>query len=101
MARTLRSVARPIETEQRDSSTARVPEVSRGHAIVFTRYDRERAVVLHPDDYRRLAALDEALAAMTSERPVPSEAALAAQAAEDEPLGAVEDPREIEKLLGP
>lgn len=94
-------MARPLETERRDSSTARVPDVSRGHAIIVTRYDRDRAVVLHPDDYRRLTALDEALAEVASARPLPSEAALAAHAAEDELLGAVEDPQEIEKLLGP
>jgi hypothetical protein len=92
-------VGRAIETEVRDSSTARVPSVLPGHAILFTRYDEEKSVVLHPDDYRRLVSLDEELAAIALPRPEMSELVLAAHRLEDTPGAPVEDAGEIRKLL--
>ena len=47
--------------ERRDASTVRVPSVPAGTAVVVTRYDEEKAVLLSPEDFERLAALDEAL----------------------------------------
>lgn len=93
-------MGRAIETEVRDSSTARVPFVSPGHAILFTRYDEEKSVVLHPDDYRRLVSLDEELAAIAVPPSELSEVALEAHRLEDTPGAPVEDAAEIETLLG-
>ena len=88
-----------IRTERRESSTARVPAVPPGRAIVFTRYAEESAVVVNPDDFRRLAALDDALDALAGDRPAMSDLALAAHEREDEPTGAVEDVAAIRALL--
>lgn len=93
-------VAERIESEQRESSTARVPSVPPGRAIVYTRYDEEKTVVMNPQDFRRLTALDEALAAVVFDRPEISELALKAHALEDTPGQAVENPAEINTLLG-
>lgn len=89
-----------MNTERRESSSGRVPAVTQGTALVFMRYDDEKAVVLHPDDYRRLASLDDALDAVASESPEVTGVVREAHALEDEPAGAVEDAAAIKKLLG-
>jgi len=89
-----------IVRETRDSSSARVPAVPAGTALVFTRYDEEKAVVLNPDDFHRLSALDSDLDALSTDRPILSELALKAHALEDTPGAPVEDPDTIRMLLG-
>ena len=90
----------PIVSEQRDASTARVPAVPRGTAIVFARYGEEKSVVMHPDDFHRLVGLEDSLAAVAGEAPDLSELALRAHALEDTPESPVEDPAAIRALLG-
>jgi hypothetical protein len=90
-----------IVSERRDSSEARVPSVPVGKALVFTRYDEEKAVVLNPEDFHRLNALDRALEELASERSALSELALKAHALEDTPGTPIEDPNQIKALLGP
>jgi hypothetical protein len=92
-------MSQSIESETRDSSTARVPAVSPGRAIVFTRYDEEKSVVLHPDDYHRLASLDEELAAIALPGIEMSELALEAHRLEDTPGMPIEDGEAIRALL--
>ena len=89
-----------IISERRDASKARVPSVPVGRALVFTRYDEEKAVVLNPSDFHRLSALDQDLEQLASDRAELSELALKAHALEDRPAAAVEDPDEIRALLG-
>lgn len=89
-----------IVSERRDSSGARVPSVPPGTAIVYTRYDEEKSVVLNPQDYRRLSELDRDLDEVTSGRPPLSELARKAHALEDTPGTAIEDPDAIRALLG-
>jgi hypothetical protein len=93
-------MANTIEHETRDSSTARVPSVSPGKAIVFTRYDEEKSVVLHPDDYHRLASLDEELAAVAFSGIAMSDLALEGHRMEDAPGTPIEDATQIRALLG-
>ena len=87
-------------TETRDSSVARVPSVPAGTALVFTRYDEEKAVVLNPQDFHRLRALDHDLEQVSAGQPALSELALRAHEIEDRPGAAVEDANEIKALLG-
>lgn len=89
-----------IDREHRESSTARVPSVPPGKAIVYTRYAEEKTVVMNPQDFHRLAELDEALAELTADRPGMSELALRAHELEDAPGTAIEGPAEIKALLG-
>ncbi len=93
-------MARTIETEQRESSSARVPTVPPGRAIVYTRYEEEKTVVMNPQDFHRLAALDEALAEIAAERLEMSDLVLEAHRLEDEPGEPIEDPVAIKTLLG-
>jgi hypothetical protein len=71
-----------------------------GTALVFTRYDEEKAVVLNPQDFHRLSALDQDLEELASDRPVLSQLAVKAHALEDTPGAPVEDPSQIKALLG-
>lgn len=88
-----------IASERRDSSTARVPAVPPGRAIVYTRYDEEKSVVMNPQDFRRLAALDGDLADLSLDRNELSELVLEAHRLEDTPGAPIEDASRIEALL--
>lgn len=77
-----------------------MPSVPVGTALVFTRYDEEKAVVLNPEDFHRLSALDHDLEEVSSDRPALSELALKAHALEDQPGLPLEDPARIKALLG-
>lgn len=90
-----------IETERQDSSTARVPAVSPGRAVVVTRYHEEKAVVLNPSDFHRLASIDAALDEIAAaDAPVMTQLVLRAHRLEDEPGEPVEEPEAIKALLG-
>jgi hypothetical protein len=93
-------MAARIESERREASTARVPSVPPGKAIVYTRYEEEKTVVMNPDDFHRLTALDQALADIAADPPEMSELALKAHELEDTPGAAIEDPAEIKAHLG-
>lgn len=90
-----------IETETRDAATLRVPALEEGRALVVTRYDEEKAVVMNPRDFRRLLALDGALDAIQAiDAPALTQLVLEAHRLEDEPDEPVEDPNAIRALLG-
>lgn len=93
-------MAQTIESERRDSSTARVPSVPPGKAIVYTRYEEEKSVVMNPEDFHRLAALADDLAEVTLDRIEMSELVLEAHRLEDTPGTPIEDPKQIKSLLG-
>lgn len=86
-------------SERRESSSARVPTPQPGTALVFTRYAEAKAVVLHPEDFNRLSALDSGLEELSSERLTLSDLAAKAHALEDAPGTPVENPDEIKALL--
>lgn len=91
-----------LARERRDASTVRVPVVTAGTAIVVTRYDEDKAVLLSPEDFERLAALDDALDDIVlDDRLQLTELARKAHRLEDEPGAPVEDPELLESLLGP
>lgn len=90
-----------IETELRDAANLRVPALAEGRALLVTRYDEEKAVVMNPEDFRRLAALDAALETLRgADAPALTTLVLEAHRLEDEPDQAVEDPAAIKVLLG-
>jgi hypothetical protein len=91
---------RTIKSERRKSSSNRVPTVAPGEAIIYTRYDREKSVVMNPEDFHRLADLDRDLAVLVSGRIRMSDLALEAHLHESTPGTAIEDPAEIEAILG-
>lgn len=83
------------------SDQVRVPEVRVGTATAVRRYDKERAFVLHPDDFRRLTALEELAAAALESPPIElSDAAIAAHRDESAPGTTITDPDTLRALLG-
>jgi hypothetical protein len=92
-------MAATIKSEHRDSSTARVPSVPPGTAIVYTRYDEEKTVVMNPQDFHRLTALESDLAEIAIARIDISALALKAHALEDTPAKTIEDASQIRSLL--
>lgn len=98
-AATLPSVTGRIESERRESSSARVPVVPPGKAIVFTRYEEEKSVVMNPEDFHQLATLADDLAELSLQPTPLSELALEAHRLEDTPGEPVEDPTAINALL--
>jgi hypothetical protein len=83
-------MAATIKSERRNSSTARVPSVPPGTAIVYMRYDEEKTVVMNPQDFHRLTALENDLAEVASNRIAFSALGLKA-ALEDTPAKTIED----------
>jgi hypothetical protein len=93
-------VTNTIKSERRESSKDRVPAVAPGEAIVYTRYAQEKSVVLHPEDFHRLEALDRDLAEIVAGRIEMSDLALEAHRSESTPGTAIEDPAQIAAILG-
>jgi hypothetical protein len=86
---------------RRDASSVRIPPVQPGTALIVTRYEEEKAVVLSPSDFERLAALDAALTEIEAgERPTMSTVTRRAHALEDEPGDPLEDATALQALLG-
>jgi hypothetical protein len=80
---------------------ARVPPLDPGEASVIERYGKERAIVLHPDDFRRFLELEELVESATRLEPlVLSEEAVRAHREEGTPGRAVTDPSMIKALFG-
>ena len=77
-----------------------MPFVPPGRAIVYTRYDEEKSVVMNPQDFHRLIALAGALTDVACDRIEMSELVLEAHRVEDVPGVPIEDPNRIKLLLG-
>lgn len=78
----------------------RVPDPEAGEVTVISRYGKERAMVVHPDDFQRLNELDRLLAE-ASELPqgAPSAAALRAHREEGAPGEPITDPAALAELF--
>ena len=80
---------------------ARVPATKAGTATVIRRYGKERAFVLHPSDFHRLAALDDLVSTVSRLDPLDfSEAAVRAHREESTAGESVTDPAVLGELLG-
>jgi hypothetical protein len=86
---------------RRPASKDRVPALESGEAIIYTRYDDEKTVAMNPDDFHRFAELDADLTEIAADQRLPlSDLALEAVRAEATAGEAIEDPAEIEAILG-
>jgi hypothetical protein len=79
----------------------RVPNLRPGTAAAVHRYDKERAFMLHPDDFHRLTALEELAAAALTISPIEfSHVAVEAHRDESTPGQSITNPDELLALLG-
>lgn len=90
-----------MDTTSVAGDEVRIPALTPGVATAVRRYDQERAFVLHPEDYHRLAALEELVAAATALPALElSETAVRAHIEESSPGRSVTDPAKLKALLG-
>lgn len=78
----------------------RLPEAAEGTATVVRRYAKERAVVLHPNDFHRLSELDAFIAAAAALPALPlSDLAIRLHGEAETPSASVTDPVALRALL--
>ena len=79
----------------------RVPDPQAGEVTVIARYGRERAMLIHPDDFHRLDGLDRMLTEAADLAPLePSSEALNAHLEEGTPGEPITDPAILAELFG-
>jgi len=89
-----------LESKNVASNEVRVPRPSRGVAMRVTRYREDYSVILHPDDYEQLEALDALVDEACRLEPLPiSEIGEQAHLAEDRAGDSIEDPDALQRLL--
>ncbi len=82
-------------------SEVRVPDPQAGEVTVISRYGKERAMLIHPDDFHRLDELDRMLAEVSELGPLePGPAALRAHVEEGTPREPITDPAALAELFG-
>lgn len=91
-----------LKSKQVASNDVRLPTPMRGTAMRVTRYGKDQSVILHPDDFGELQALDELVDRASRLPPLRiSEAGHSAHLEEDRSGGEpVEDPAILRKLFG-
>jgi len=79
----------------------RIPDPHAGEVTVISRYGKERAMLVHPDDFHRLDELDRMLAE-AAELPSlePTHQALRAHLEESTPGEPITDPAALAELFG-
>lgn len=90
-----------LKSKRVASNEVRVPSPRRGTVMRVTRYRKDHSVILHPDDFVELEAL-EALARRASRlEPLRvSEAGYRAHLEEDRSAEPIEDPATLRRLFG-
>jgi hypothetical protein len=79
----------------------RVPDPQAGEVTVIARYGKERAMLIHPDDFHRLDELDRMLTEAADLAPLePSSEALSAHLEEGTPGEPITDPAVLAELFG-
>jgi hypothetical protein len=82
-------------------NAVRVPRTDPGEATVIERYGKERAIVLHPDDFHRLLELEQLAEDAAALEPIElSDEAIRAHREEGTPGEAVTDPAVLAQLFG-
>lgn len=90
-----------VRVKRIKSNQARIPRPEPGEATVIERYGKERAIVLHPQDFRRLLELEGLAEDAARLEPVKlSEEAIRAHREEGTPGPVVTDPALLAELFG-
>ena len=90
-----------VRTKRIKSNEARVPRPDPGEATIIERYGKERAIVLHPEDFHRLLELDRVAEDAARLEPMKlSQEAIRAHREEGAPGEPVTDPAVLAELFG-
>jgi hypothetical protein len=89
-----------LATKEIVGNQVRIPEPKTGEVSVISRYGKERAVLVHPDDFHRLNQLDQLLEQVSDLGDFePSAEALRAHVEEGTPGEPVTDPAVLAELF--
>jgi hypothetical protein len=90
-----------LKSERVAANEVRVPSPHRGTAMRVTRYRKDHSVILHPDDFAELEALDALAQRVSRFEPLRvSEAGYRAHLEEDRSAEPIEDPAILRRLFG-
>jgi hypothetical protein len=90
-----------MEIESTTGDAVRIPEPKPGVATAVHRYREERAVILHPTDFHRLAGVERLVTELSSFEPIaPSAAAATAHVESDTPEPPITEPDALDELFG-
>jgi hypothetical protein len=90
-----------LKSKRVASNEVRVPSPRRGTAMRVTRYRKDHSVILHPDDFAELEALDALAQRASRVEPLRvSEAGYRAHLEEDRSTEPVEDHAILRRLFG-
>jgi hypothetical protein len=89
-----------LETNRVTSNEVRIPRPSRGVATRVTRYREDYSVILHPDDFKQLEALDELVSEACRLDPVRISDVGVRVHLEDRPSRPIEDAATLKRLFG-
>ena len=88
-------------TKRVDGNQVRIPDPEVGAATVISRYGKERAMLIHPEDFHRLEAFERLLDESSRLGPIePSAEASRAHREEGAPGAAITDPATLDELFG-
>lgn len=90
-----------MDIEATKGDAVRIPEPKPGIATAVHRYREERAVILHPNDFHRLADVERLVTELSSFEPIePSAATVKAHIDSDTPEGPITEPATLDELFG-
>lgn len=90
-----------MNIKEAHSNEVRIPEPERGVATAVNRYQKERAVILHPDDFHALDDLSEMVMQLAAiDRLELSDAAVRSHIETDTPHAPLTDPKKLKELFG-
>jgi hypothetical protein len=90
-----------LATKVVSGNEVRVPDPQAGEVTVISRYGKERAMLIHPEDFHRLDELDRVLTEAATLEPLePSPEALRAHREEGTPGEPITDPVVLADLFG-
>lgn len=90
-----------MDIEATKGDAVRIPEPKPGVATAVHRYRDERAVILHPTDFHRLAEVERLVTELSSFEPIElSDAAAKAHDESDTPGAPITEPAMLDELFG-
>lgn len=90
-----------MEVKATKGDSVRIPDPTPGVATAVHRYRQERAVILHPTDFHRLADVERLVTELAAFTPLElSSAASKSHIESDSPGSSITDPNVLNELFG-
>lgn len=90
-----------FSTTRVSGNEVRIPDPKAGVATVISRYGKERAMLIHPEDFHRLETFDRLLGETSNLEPIElTDEAIRAHLDEGRPGEPITDPQVLAELFG-